>query len=174
MVGGYFRCLCGSLPGTLHLLVHWSFPQDLLSHWLLCCLCQVLHSLCRKNILPVVMFPLEQSSPPLLQTTPLCVCHTREMACNLKNGLACPTASSLATLLTGDVGEAGIQHDKTCLPELPKVSLFCFLVCSTLTRSGGSIWQWVTHPRLPCESAAQAGRAQECWWLGLLLSLWLP
>lgn len=148
MVGGYFRCLCGSLPGTLHPPCSLIFPRgsaeplaSLQPMYKELSTDQVLHFLCRKNILPVVMFPLQQSSPPLLQTTPLCICHTRQMAPSPKNGLAWPKASSLATLLTGDVGEAGIQHDKTCLPELPKVSLFCFLVCSTLTRSGGSIWQ---------------------------------
>lgn len=67
----------------------------------------------------------------------------------------------------GGTGEAEVRHDKTCLPGLPKVSLFCFLVCGTLTRSGRSIWQWVTNSRPPCESAAQPGRAQECWLPGL-------
>lgn len=63
-----------------------------------------------------------------------------------------------------------LKHDKTCLPELPKLSLFSFLVCSTLTRSGQSTWQWVTNSRLLHESAAQPGRAQECWLLGLAVT----
>lgn len=147
MVGGYFICLCGSLPGTLHPSCSLSFPSgsaeplaSLLPMYKELSTNQVLHFLCRKNFLAVVMFPLPQSSPPLLQTTPLCVCHARAMAPSPRNGLSWPKASSLATLLADGVGEAGI-HDKTCLPELPKVSLFCFLVCSTLTRSGGTIWQ---------------------------------
>lgn len=75
-----------------------------------------------------------------------------------------------AARLVAGGGEAEVWHDKTCLPELPKVSLFCFLVCGTLTRSGRSIWQWVTNSRLPRESAAQPGRAQECWLLGLAVT----
>lgn len=72
---------------------------------------------------------------------------------------------------SGGTGEAEVRHDKTCLPELLKVSLFCFLVCGTLTRSGRSIWQWVTNSRPPPrESAAQAGRAQECWLPGLAVT----
>lgn len=178
MARGYFVCAHHSPPGALHPPLSSVFPtgsaeppasplptyKELSTN-------QAFHFLHTKSFPPVFTFCLRQSSlprPPLLHMTALGLCP--------KNGLVWPKVSSLATLLVwwlgrgGRGGEAEVRHDKTCLPELPKVSLFCFLVCGTLTRSGRSIWQWVTNSRLPRESAAQPGRAQECWWLGLAVT----
>lgn len=127
---------------------------------------QVLYFLCIKNLLPVVMYPLQQSSLPLLQTAPLYVCYAREMAPNPKNGLTWPKASSLATLLTGDVGEAGIQHDKTCLQSCQRwvcfASLFAAPWQGQVEASGN---EWLTQGCLVSQQCRLAGLRNADGWV---------